>query len=161
MSWVAPLLPRGPIDVSRWLLPLPEDGAVPHLPGWRWLPTPGHAAGHVSFWRDADRSLVAGDTFITTAQESAYAVAVQAPELHGPPMYDTLDWDGARKAVRRLAAPEPGRVVTGHGPAMEGPTMRAALHRLAAEFEQVAVPRQGRDVGHSATAEGGGAYVKR
>ena len=31
-----PLLPRGPIDVSRWLHALPANGAVPVMPGWRW-----------------------------------------------------------------------------------------------------------------------------
>ena len=45
-----------------------------------------HAPGHISYWREVDRTLVVGDAFITTAQESAYAVATQAPELHGPPI---------------------------------------------------------------------------
>ena len=160
MSWMAPLLPRGPIDVSRWLQPLPEDDSVPHLPGWRWLATPRHTAGHVSLWRESDRSLVVGDAFITTAQESAYAVATQAPELHGPPMYYTPDWESARQSVQQLAALGPELVVTGHGPAMHGPTMREALHRLAAGFDHVSVPRQGRYVGYSARPEDGSAYVK-
>jgi glyoxylase-like metal-dependent hydrolase (beta-lactamase superfamily II) len=140
MSLTAPLLPRGPIDVSRWLRALPMDGSVPEMPGWRWLPTPGHAPGHVSLWRESDRSLIAGDAFITTAQESAYAVAVQEPELHGPPMYYTPDWDDAAASVRRLAELEPELVVTGHGRAMRGPAMRQALQRLAQEFERIAVP---------------------
>ena len=42
-----------------------------------------------------DRTLIAGDAFITTKQESAYAVATQRPELHGPPMYFTPDWRSA------------------------------------------------------------------
>jgi glyoxylase-like metal-dependent hydrolase (beta-lactamase superfamily II) len=161
MSWSAPLLPRGPIDVSRWLRVLPADGSVPPLPGWRWIATPGHAAGHVSFWREADRSLIVGDAFITTAQESVYAVATQAPELHGPPMYYTPDWEAARDSVRRLAALEPELVVCGHGQAMQGPPMRAALHRLAEAFDEVAVPRGGRYVGHAASPASGGAYVQR
>src|SRR5690606_10809191 len=81
------LYPRGPIDVSAWLRPLPEDGSVPPLPGWRWVHSPGHTRGHVAFWREADRTLIAGDAFITTNQESAYAVATQKPEIQGPPMY--------------------------------------------------------------------------
>jgi glyoxylase-like metal-dependent hydrolase (beta-lactamase superfamily II) len=141
MSWLAPLYPRGPIDVSARLRPLPADGSVPHMPGWRWLHTPGHAPGHVSFWRESDRSLIAGDAFITTAQESAYAVATQEPELHGPPRYFTPDWGAAAKSVRELAALEPERVVTGHGRAMAGAAMREALHRLADGFEEVAPPR--------------------
>ena len=144
MSLTAPLMPRGPIDLGSRLRPLPGDGSVPHMPGWRWLHTPGHAPGHVSFWREADRTLLAGDAFITTAQESAYAVAVQEPELHGPPMYFTPDWEAAADSVRRLASLEPELAVTGHGRAMRGPAMRQALHRLADQFEQVAVPRHGR-----------------
>lgn len=161
MSWMAPILPRGPIDVSEWLQPLPDDGAVPHMPGWRWLATPGHSAGHVSFWHEQDRTLIVGDAFITTAQESAYAVATQAPELHGPPMYYTPDWEASRRSVEMLAALEPELVITGHGPAMSGPSMREALHRLAQDFDQVAVPRSGRYVGHSARPDDGSAYVQR
>ena len=42
MSAMAGLFPRRPIDVTRWLRPLPEDGSLPSMPGWRWLHTPGH-----------------------------------------------------------------------------------------------------------------------
>ena len=76
MPLLAPLFPRRPIDVSRWLQRLPEDGSVPQMPGWRWIHTPGHTPGHISFWRERDRTIIAGDAFITTNQESAYAVAV-------------------------------------------------------------------------------------
>ena len=76
MPLLAPLFPRRPIDVSRWLQRLPEDGSVPQMPGWRWIHTPGHTPGHISFRRERDRTIIAGDAFITTNQESAYAVAV-------------------------------------------------------------------------------------
>jgi hypothetical protein len=84
MSLLSPLYPRKPVDVGGRLQPLPEDGSVPGMPGWRWLHTPGHTPGHVSLWRETDRLLVAGDAFITTRQESAYAAITQAPEMHGP-----------------------------------------------------------------------------
>ncbi|WP_298962009.1 MBL fold metallo-hydrolase [uncultured Methylobacterium sp.] len=138
---LSPLFPRSPVDVSERLHPLPEDGTVPPLPGWRWIPTPGHTPGHVSFWREADRALIAGDAVITTAQESAYAVAVQEPELHGPPAYFTPDWDAAERSVRILAGLEPDLAVTGHGRAARGPGLRAALHALARDFRTVAVPK--------------------
>ena len=102
--------------------------------------------------------LVVGDAFVTTAQESAYAAATQAPAMHGPPMYFTPDWPAAAASVRALAVLEPRVVVTGHGRAMEGPAMRAALHTLARNFEQVAVPEHGRYVGAPARAEDGTAY---
>lgn len=128
------------------------------MPGWRWLHTPGHTPGHVSFWRERDRTLVVGDAFVTTAQESAYAAAVQEPEMHGPPMYFTIDWEASRDSVRKLAALEPELVVTGHGRAMHGPEMRAALHQLARDFDRIAVPEHGHYVLHPATAGDGTAY---
>ncbi|MDX0451886.1 MBL fold metallo-hydrolase [Sinorhizobium medicae] len=146
MSLLSPLFPRGPVDVGRWLQPLPADGSVPHMPGWRWLHTPGHTPGHVSLWREADRIIVAGDAFITTRQESAYAVAVQSPEMHGPPMYYTVDWAKARMSVEALASLRPELAVTGHGPAMRGQEMRMALAELARDFDHLAVPPQGKYV---------------
>lgn len=140
MSTLSRIYPRGPVDVSRWLRPLPADGTVPGMHGWRWLHTPGHTVGHVSLWREEDRAVIAGDAFITTNQESAYAVAVQKPELHGPPMYYTPDWPSARDSVRRLAALEPELAITGHGRALRGEEMRTALHTLARDFDRIAVP---------------------
>jgi glyoxylase-like metal-dependent hydrolase (beta-lactamase superfamily II) len=160
MALLSPLYPRSPVDVSPYLRPLPQDGSIPQLPGWRWVHTPGHSVGHVSLWREADRTLVAGDAVITTAGESAYASAVQSPELHGPPKYFTHDWQAAEASVARLAALEPERVVPGHGRAMEGEAMRAALHRLAREFRKFAVPEHGRFVDAPRRAEDGSAYVK-
>ena len=70
----------------------------------------------------------------------------QAPEMHGPPMYYTPDWDSARASVRRLAWLEPELVVTGHGRAMRGSEMRSALRRLSDEFDHIALPDHGRYV---------------
>ena len=146
MALTSPLFPGGPFDFSRWVRPLPEDGSIPGMPGWRWYHTPGHTAGHVSLWRAADRTLIAGDAFITTKQESAYAVMTQEAEIHGPPAYYTPDWVSAAASVRRLAALEPEVVVTGHGRALHGDEMRRALHLLADNFETIAVPKHGRYV---------------
>jgi len=150
MALLSPLYPRGPVDVRRWLQPLPPDGSVPGMPGWNWLHTPGHAPGHVSFWRASDKIIVVGDAFVTTRQESIYAVTTQKPEMHGPPMYFTPDWDHARTSVQKLAALEPEIVVTGHGQAMRGFEMRDALHLLARDFDRIAVPEHGRYVHHTA-----------
>ncbi len=158
MALLSPLYPRSPVDAGPRLHDLPPDGSVPGLPGWRWLHTPGHSVGHVSLWREADRTLIAGDAFITTAQESAYATTVQAPELHGPPRYFTHDWQAAERSVAMLAALEPERVITGHGRAMEGPAMRSALHALSARFTEVAVPAEGRFVNDPQRAADGTAY---
>ena len=63
LSW---MFPRGPIDLGDRVRALPEDGSVPFMPGWRWIHTPGHTAGHVSLFRESDRVLIAGDAFLTT-----------------------------------------------------------------------------------------------
>ena len=142
MARAAGLYPRHPINVSRGLALLSENQEVPFMPGWRCIPTPGHTPGHVSLWREADRTLIAGDAVITTRQESAYAVLTQKPEMHGPPQYYTPDWETARESVRRLAALEPELLITGHGPAMHGAEMREALKVLARDFDQIARPKR-------------------
>ncbi len=158
MARLSPLYPTKPVDVSARLRILPADGSVPPMPGWRWIHTPGHSVGHVSFFRGSDRTLIVGDAFVTTAQESAYAVATYEPEIHGPPKYLTIDWDAARRSVQVLAGLDPERVITGHGRPLQGPEMRSALHRLAEDFDAIAVPLDGRYVETPATAENGRAY---
>lgn len=154
----AQLFPTSPVNVSDRLRDLPSDGTVPVLPGWRWLHTPGHSPGHVSFFREADRALIVGDAFVTTKQESAYAALLQTPEMHGPPQYFTIDWVAARRSVEALAALEPNLAITGHGRAMQGGEMRSALSKLAREFDAVAVPTKGRYVAKPARVEDGTAY---
>jgi glyoxylase-like metal-dependent hydrolase (beta-lactamase superfamily II) len=158
MSLLSPLYPRSPYNVSGRLHVLPADGSVPHMPAWKWVHVPGHTPGQVALWREGDRILIAADAFITTRQESAYAVAAQKPEMHGPPKYFTQDWNAARDSVQRLAALEPEIVVTGHGAAMQGPEMRSALRELARNFDEIAVPDDGRYVREAATPASGTAY---
>jgi glyoxylase-like metal-dependent hydrolase (beta-lactamase superfamily II) len=134
------LFPTKPIDVSQRLRVLPSDGSIPPLPSWKFIHTPGHTPGHISLWRDRDRSLIVGDAFITTAQESVYAVLTQEIEMHGPPKYFTPNWPEAHLSVRRLAELDPELVITGHGHAMRGPLMRSALAELSNRFLDIAVP---------------------
>ncbi|MER8413563.1 MBL fold metallo-hydrolase [Mesorhizobium sp. M1342] len=157
IALLSPLFPRGPIDLGDRLQLLPADGSVPGMPGWRWLHTPGHAPGHVSLWREEDRSLIAGDAFITTGQESVYEVAVQDLEMHGPPRYFTPDWDAAEKSVKQLAALKPQMVISGHGAPAAGVGMRQALDRLAERFTAFAVPPRMKFVREPATVSNSGA----
>jgi glyoxylase-like metal-dependent hydrolase (beta-lactamase superfamily II) len=86
MAALARFYPRGPVDVGGRLQPLPEDGTVPGMAGWRWLHTPGHSVGHFSLWRAADRVLIAGDAFVTTGLRHRGAARgdTRAPDvLHG------------------------------------------------------------------------------
>ena len=160
MALLSPLYPRGPVDVSRNLKMLPADGSVPPLPGWKWIHTPGHTPGHVSFWRASGKTLIVGDAFITTAQESAYAVATQKTEMHGPPMYFTQDFDASKTSVDALAALEPEIAIPGHGLAMRGEELRQSLHQLSRDFYRVAVPKDGKYVVHPTSAKDGSAYER-
>jgi len=146
MARMASAYPRAPIDLGSRIGTLRADASIPEMPGWRWIHTPGHTAGHVSLFRDIDRTVIVGDAFCTTKQESFFAVATQRPELHGPPAYFTTDWDAARESVRRLAALAPAFIAPGHGQPMAGPETTRALTELAARFDEVAKPEQGRYV---------------
>ena len=146
MARLAPLYPRGPINLRGRVRPLPADGSVPGLPEWRWRHTPGHSPGHVSLFRERDRVLLAGDAFVTTKQESALAVLAQREEVNGPPAYFTPDWGRSRESVAHLAALKPALAATGHGPPMRGERLSRELERLARNFDRLAVPAHGRYV---------------
>ncbi len=144
MPLLSPMLPRGPIDLGSRLRALPGEGAelsLAEMPGWTLLHTPGHTPGHVSFFREGDRTLLVGDAFCTTQPESFFAANFTQPaELHGPPAYFTSDWTAAQASVRKLAALRPEVVAPGHGRPLAGPEVPAALAKLAADFQRVAVP---------------------
>ena len=159
MAWSSKLYPRNPIDVGPALLALPQDRTVPGVPGWEWIHTPGHTAGHISLFRAADRVLVAGDAVTTTKQESLIAVATQRPEVHGPPAYYTIDWDAARESVWHLTTLQPEVLATGHGVPLSGGSMRHALHMLAAHFDERERPKFGRYARRPARMQPDGTYV--
>jgi glyoxylase-like metal-dependent hydrolase (beta-lactamase superfamily II) len=142
MSVMSPLYPRGPVDVSNRLRAFDGDGQIDMLPGWRWIHTPGHTAGHVSFFREGDRALLVGDAFCTANQASFLSVAQQKPELTGPPPYYTPDWDKARDSVRRLAALHPMVLAPGHGMPMAGEDVEKRLELLAENFDRIARPEK-------------------
>ena len=152
LALLSPLVRPGPFDFRPWMHPLPMDGTVPGMPGWQWIHTPGHTPGHVAFWRDEDATLIAGDAFVTTKQESFLAAATYRVELHGPPAYYTPDWVSARQSVEVLAELRPEVAATGHGRPLRGAVLRADLADLARHFTERAVPRRGRYVGRPATA---------
>ena len=78
--------------------------------------------------------------------------------MHGPPAYFTQDWDAARASVQRLVELKPEVAATGHGRPLRGRVMREALELLAANFETLAVPRDGRYVRAPALADERGTY---
>lgn len=146
LAKIASIYPHEPINIVPYLLPLPIDKSVPNLPGWQWLPTPGHSPGQVAFFRQWDRTLISGDAFITVKQDSLYKVLLQVDEVNGPPSYFTTDWRAAWDSVKTLAALQPEVVIPGHGQVMRGIALRDGLDKLAIEFDHMAIPAYGKYV---------------
>jgi len=140
------LYPHKAIDIGPVLQALPSDGSIPYMPGWKWLHTPGHSPGHVSFFRPADGTLIAGDAFVTVRADSLYKVLVQKKEVNGPPRYLTTDWKAAYESVRMLEALHPETAITGHGQVMRGAALATGLRQLVDHFQDLAVPDHGKFV---------------
>jgi glyoxylase-like metal-dependent hydrolase (beta-lactamase superfamily II) len=77
--------------------------------GFSVLDVPGHSPGHIALWREADRTLIAGDVFFNL------------PRLGAPPRSMTVDPDANRVSMRRLAELRPALVLFGHGPPLRDP----------------------------------------
>jgi glyoxylase-like metal-dependent hydrolase (beta-lactamase superfamily II) len=150
MGFLSRFFPSRTVNLGPWLQALPADRSVPGLPGWTAIHTPGHAPGHVCFWRESDRTLVAGDVLATANLDSWRGIATQKKELSRPPSPFTYNWDQARISVQRIAALRPRVLVCGHGEAMDEPTLADDLDAFAATF---APPSQGRYVEVSARAD--------
>lgn len=146
VSELSPMFPNHGIDISTHVKVLPKDGTIPGMPGWKWIHTPGHTPGHISLFREQDRTLIAGDAFVTVKQESLYKVITQQQEISGPPKYFTTDWDAAYDSVKKLAALNPQLAVTGHGLPMSGEELTDSLQKLIGNFDEIAVPEHGRFV---------------
>ncbi|WP_207425405.1 MBL fold metallo-hydrolase [Pedobacter sp. SYSU D00535] len=159
MSW---MYPKSPKDLGKRVRRLGTGDEVPNLPGWKFIHTPGHSPGQVSFFRESDRTLIAGDTFVTTKQESAFSVMTQKRILSGPPKYFTIDWGASKESVAKLAALAPETAATGHGYPMYGEELRSSLGQLLENFENEAVPAYGRYVKEPArTNKNGVQYVPK
>lgn len=110
--------------------PLDPQAGVPGLPGWEWVPTPGHTAGHVAYLRRRDGVLIAGDAALTIDLNSVGGVLLGRPRVAGPPRYTTWDWPAAQEAIKVLAGLEPRVLLPGHGRPLTAGTA-AALRALA------------------------------
>lgn len=143
--------PNKASDFGDRVVPLPEDGTVPYMSGWKWVHVPGHTEGQVALFREEDRTLIAADAFVTTQQESLYEVLQQKEGVHGPPAYFTPDWIGARESIEHLMNLEPEIAATGHGTPMRGEELREGLAQLILNFDESAVPDKGKYVPEDGT----------
>ncbi len=77
--------------------------------GFRVIDVPGHSPGHVAYWRESDRVLIAGDVFNNMDTVTAL------PGLRMPKDFFTTDPAENRRSAKRLGALEPRLVLFGHG----------------------------------------------
>jgi glyoxylase-like metal-dependent hydrolase (beta-lactamase superfamily II) len=89
--------------------------------GFVVLDTPGHSPGHVSYWRESDRTLLCGDVLwgynpftMMGGPREPYGFVSPDPALN-------------RASARRLAELEPALVCFGHGKPLRDPAKFAAV----------------------------------
>lgn len=128
----AMLLSTGIKDVVRAFDP---SVAVPGLPDWECIPTPGHTPGHVAFFRTNDRVLITGDAIVTVNLNSFrgflwWGLRRHKQRVSGPPWYSTWNWQAAKESVALLVGLEPRVLATGHGLPMSGENIARELHAL-------------------------------
>lgn len=97
-----------PVPIARRL----NEGD--EVAGFTVLDTPGHSPGHISFWRESDRTLICGDVWFNMN------VLTLRPGLRAPLGLPTVDPARNRQSMERLAALRPETVGFGHGPVMTG-----------------------------------------
>jgi glyoxylase-like metal-dependent hydrolase (beta-lactamase superfamily II) len=123
-------------DVVRALDP---GAAVPGLPDWECIPTPGHTPGHVAFFRTSDRVLITGDAIVTVDLNSfwgflLWSLRLNKQRVSGPPWYSTWNWRAAKESVTVLAGLEPRVLASGHGVPVAGGEIARELRAFADHF---------------------------
>jgi glyoxylase-like metal-dependent hydrolase (beta-lactamase superfamily II) len=132
------LLPRHLVETSRERASLAGKVAafdpavgVPALPDWQAVPTPGHAPGHVAFFRAQDRVLITGDAVLTLNVNSVRDVLTARPRVAGPPYISTWNWPAAQRSVAVIASLSPDVLASGHGRPVHGSGTAASLTTFA------------------------------
>lgn len=95
--------------------------------GFRVVAAPGHTPGHLAFWREADRTLVAGDVFF---HRNPLTMQTGLMEPYRAATYDPAQ---NRASARKLAALGPEVICFGHGPPLRD---GAAFARFVAGLPQ-------------------------
>ena len=121
--------------------------AIPGLPNWECIPTPGHTPGHAAFFRRSDRVLIAGDAVVTVELNSIWGFLLWSlrrnrKRVSGPPWYSTWNWKIAKESVMLLAGLEPRVLATGHGAPMSGGEIARELRAFAGHFSDRTAEKQ-------------------
>jgi glyoxylase-like metal-dependent hydrolase (beta-lactamase superfamily II) len=141
IAFMSRFFPHSGYNFGNRVHPIPENGEIAELPKWKIFHTPGHTAGHVSLWRESDRTLLAGDALTTMNLDSWLSQITEKQEFCPPPAPFTTDWQAARRSVKFLADLEPNVVGAGHGKPITEPDTAQQLKQRARNF---APPRKGR-----------------
>ena len=144
------LFPHSGYDLGDSIFPTPEYGEIAELPGWKAFHTPGHTAGHISLWREKDRTLLAGDALATMNLDSWVSQITEKREFCNPPAPFTTDWQAAQRSVEFLASLEPKVVGAGHGNPIADENTAQRLKDFARNFQP---PFHGRYVGSPAITD--------
>jgi glyoxylase-like metal-dependent hydrolase (beta-lactamase superfamily II) len=144
------MFPHSGYDFGSRVYPIPESGELLEMSGWKIHHTPGHTAGHVSLFRESDKTLLAGDALATMNMDSWTSQITEKPEFCRPPAPFTPDWNAARKSIEFLASLNPETVAAGHGQTISGANTAARLKNFAENFQ---IPAHGRYVNEPAIAD--------
>lgn len=150
LAQMSRVFPHSGYNFGERVKQLPENGEIPEMSGWQFIHTPGHTAGHISLFRETDRTLIAGDALATLNQDSWVSNVTEKQEFHRPPSPLTPDWTAARESVEKLAALEPRVVAAGHGKPFTDANTAEQLRQFSDTF---AAPSHGRYVPVPATAD--------
>ena len=123
------------------------SAAVPGLPEWECIPTPGHTPGHVAFFRTSDRVLITGDAIVTVNLNSLWgfllwSLRLSKQRVSGPPWYSTWNWRAAKESVIVLARLKACVLASGHGVPMSGGETAQELAAFAGAFSAPAAGKQ-------------------
>jgi glyoxylase-like metal-dependent hydrolase (beta-lactamase superfamily II) len=140
IAFLSRFMPHRERDLGARLRELPS-GPLQGLDGWKWIATPGHSPGHVSFFRQADRMLLAGDAFASMNMDSWIGLVSGRKQLAWAGAPFNIDWRATRESVERLAELRPNVAGCGHGIPLKDGALPDRLKRFADRFPQ---PRHGR-----------------
>lgn len=147
------LFPHNGYDFGDQVQVLPESGEIGEMPGWKFYHTPGHTPGHISLWRESDRTLLAGDAIATMNLDSWASQITEKREFCSPPKPFTTDWQAAKRSINLLAALDPNVVAAGHGQPISSTDTAQQLKEYAYQFQP---PPRGRYVHNPAIADENG-----
>jgi glyoxylase-like metal-dependent hydrolase (beta-lactamase superfamily II) len=115
----------GPVKIADTV----TDGD--EVAGFKVVPTPGHAPGQISLWRESDRLALVSDT-LYTLDPAKVTTPYGGPRIPHPAF--TPDRESARDSILRIAALEPKAVWAGHADPVTGDCKAQLEHAAATTY---------------------------